>query len=117
MMLLRLLQAKILDAEDYERLKSARPLAIASRLGYKVFAEEWSQDPARWRLEKFPRRFIWLLSRALREKMMTPATAATLTGLTIDEMVELYSPPTGGSDPALVKELEQYSDVAERAAS
>jgi Zn-dependent peptidase ImmA (M78 family) len=117
MMLLRLVQAKILDAASYERLKSTRPLAIASRLGYQVFAEEWSQDPWRWRLERFPRRFIRLLSRALREKLLSPSTAATLTGLTIDEMTELSSPPSGDSDPSLAKELEQYSDVAERVAS
>ncbi|MGH9360837.1 MAG: helix-turn-helix domain-containing protein [Thermoanaerobaculia bacterium] len=113
MMLLRLRQASLINEERYEELKHASPVTLAARLGYSVHPEEWSQDPSRWRLERFPRRFLRLLAKALREGRMSPATAATLTELTVDEIAELITPPADG-DPEVLKELREYEDVRER---
>jgi Zn-dependent peptidase ImmA (M78 family)/DNA-binding XRE family transcriptional regulator len=115
MTLLRLRQAGLLDDQRYEELKKASPVALAARLGYPVDPEEWGQDPARWRLECFPRRFVRLLVRALREERMSPATAASVTTLTVDEIAELIAPSANG-DPEVSKELSEYENVRERVA-
>lgn len=115
MTLLRLRQASLLDDQRYEELKKASPVALAVRLGYVVDPEEWGQDPSRWRLERFPRRFVRLLARALREERMSPASAASLTNLTVDEIAELIAPPTDG-DPEVSRELSEYESVRDRVA-
>jgi len=115
MTLLRLRQAGLLDERRYEELKKASPVALAVRLGYAVDPEEWGQDPVRWRLERFPRRFVRLLARALREERMSPPSAASLTGLTVDEIAELVA-PSGDGDPEVSKELDEYENVRERVA-
>lgn len=114
LMLLRLAQARLVDDVVYDRLKSARPLVIAARLGYRVASEEWHQDTNRWRLERFPRRFVRLLLYALRSDRMSVASAASLTGLTIDEIADLVRPTREDFDPAVTEELEQLRDVRDR---
>jgi Zn-dependent peptidase ImmA (M78 family)/transcriptional regulator with XRE-family HTH domain len=116
LLLLRLTQARLVDEVSYERLKSALPLVIAARLGYRVAAQEWRQDPERWRLERFPRRFVRLLLRGLREGRLSVPSAASLTGLTIDEIADLVAPSNEDFDPAVQQELEQLRDVRERVA-
>jgi hypothetical protein len=103
--------------EAYEELKGARPVAIASALGYAVHPEEWRQDPARWRLERFPRRFIRALSTALRDGRISPASAAGFTGLTVDEMAELMAPPAGDGDASSVQEQREFEGVRHRVAA
>jgi transcriptional regulator with XRE-family HTH domain/Zn-dependent peptidase ImmA (M78 family) len=115
-MLVRLLVAKLTTADTYETLKQARPVALAAALGYAVREDEWRQDPSRWRLERFPRRFVRLLTAALRQERISPSSAASLTILTLDEMAELMSPPAGDGDDQVREELEQYTNVRERAA-
>jgi Zn-dependent peptidase ImmA (M78 family)/transcriptional regulator with XRE-family HTH domain len=114
--LLRLLQAGLLNEERYEQLKRASPVGLAVRLGYAVEREEWAQDASRWRLERFPRRFVRLLTRALRDGRMSPATAASLTSLTVDEITELIAPSADG-DPEISQELNEYDRVRERVAT
>lgn len=116
MILVRLLLAKLLPQETYDELKQARPVALAAALGYPVRTEEWHQDPARWRLERFPRRFIRALAMALRDGTISPASAAGLTGLTLDEMTELMTPPSGDGDQAVADELREYEVVRQRVA-
>jgi Zn-dependent peptidase ImmA (M78 family)/transcriptional regulator with XRE-family HTH domain len=115
-MLVRLLVAKLTTADAYETLKQARPVALAAALGYAVKEDEWRQDPSRWRLERFPRRFVRLLTSALRDERISPSSAASLTNLTLDEMAELMTPPAGDGDDMVAEELEQYTNVRERAA-
>lgn len=116
MMLVRLLQAKLLTEDAYEELKAIRPLALASTLGYCVGPEEWRQDPARWRLERFPRRFIRALTAGLRGGRIGPVSAAALTGLTIDEMAELVAPPRGDGGTSAEQEDREFEDVRKRVA-
>lgn len=117
MMLVRLLQAKLLTPGAYEELKGARPVAVASALGYAVNPEEWRQDPARWRLERFPRRFIRALTSVLREGRVSPASAAGFTGLTVDEMAELMAPPSGDGDASSVQEQREFAGVRQHIAA
>lgn len=115
LMLLRLLQTRLLSADGYEQLKNVRPVALAARLGYELDDDEWGQDANRWRLERFPRRFVRILTAALHEGLLSPPTAAGLVGLTLDEITELLEPPEDG-DPDLAAELDQMRNVRERAA-
>ena len=115
-MLVRLLQAKLLDDAAYEALQTARPVALASALGYSVCEDEWGQDLSRWRLDRFPRRFVLMLATALRDGRVSPSTAASVTGLTLDEMAELMAPPAGDDDPARQREDLEFDDVRGRVA-
>jgi len=110
MMLLRLRHVGLISAARYEELKRASPVALAAQLGHSI-APEWGQDPSRWRLQRFPQRFVRLLVRGLREERLSPSTAAALTGLTLDEIAELVSPPDGG-DEEVIEELREYERVA-----
>ncbi len=114
MTLLRLRQAGLVTEQLYEELRHVSPVAMAVRLGYAVDPDEWGQDPSRWRLERFPRRFLRLLTRALREQRMSPASAATLTSLTLDEIAELIAPPATAGDAEINRELTEYESVRER---
>lgn len=115
MILLRLRQANLIQDEGYEQLRHASPVALAARLGYSIHPEEWEQDPDRWRLERFPRGFLRLLVRALREQRISPPTAASMAGLTIDEVAELVAPAEDG-DPGVSRELSEYANVSQRVA-
>jgi Zn-dependent peptidase ImmA (M78 family)/transcriptional regulator with XRE-family HTH domain len=115
MILFRLRQANLLNDSKYEELRQVSPVLLASRLGYSIHPEEWHQDPDRRRLERFPRGFLRLLVRGLRDERLSPVTAASLTGLTIDEIAELISSPVDG-DSQVSRELQEYEDVRERAA-
>lgn len=115
MMLTRLRQARLMDPAAAPLLERAQPLVIASRLGYRVSAEEWRRRPGRWGIERFPRRFVRLLTQAMRHDRVSVASAASLTGLTVDEISELVT-PTEGADPAVQEELGQFRDVRDRIA-
>jgi Zn-dependent peptidase ImmA (M78 family)/transcriptional regulator with XRE-family HTH domain len=114
--LFRLQQARLVGSDTFDALRAVQPVAIAASLGYEIDRDEWSQDPRRWRLERFPRRFVRLLMRALRSELLSPDSAASLTNLTLDEMTELISPVADG-DPNLAEELNEFEDVRRRAAA
>jgi Zn-dependent peptidase ImmA (M78 family)/DNA-binding XRE family transcriptional regulator len=114
MMLLRLLQTRLLGKGAYDHLKDVRPVVLASHLGYDVDTEEWGPDPHRWRLERFPRRFVRVVASALRTGDISPPTAAGLMDVTLDEITELLSSP-GDADPDLREELREMDNVRERA--
>ncbi len=115
MMLLRLLQTRLLDKDGYDELKTARPVVLASQMGYPVEDDEWMQDPNRSRLERFPRRFVRMLASALHTGDISPASAAGLTDLTLDEITELLAVP-GDGDTDVTDELREMDNVRRRAA-
>ena len=116
MMLTRLRQARLMEPAAAPLLESAQPLVIASRLGYRVSAEEWRRRPGRGGLARFPRRFVRLLTQAVRLGRMSVASAAGLTGLTVDEISELVTPAGERADPDVQEELGQFRDVRDRIA-
>jgi transcriptional regulator with XRE-family HTH domain len=91
MMLVRLRAANLLTINDSERMREIQPVHLAQRLGYAPGAEEWEQDPERLGLAGFPRRFLRLLRRALRDERITVAGAAAMTGLAVEDIEEFAS--------------------------
>ncbi len=87
--LVRLRQARSLTATDFEAFKQVRPVLFAEQLGYEPSDEEYEQDVERWRIRRFPPRFLSLLRLAITREAISVPTAANLTGLSIDEIEEL----------------------------
>jgi Zn-dependent peptidase ImmA (M78 family)/DNA-binding XRE family transcriptional regulator len=106
--LVRLRQARLLTKTNFERFKSAQPVAFAAHLGYEIDDEEYQQDPHRWRIDRFPIRFLRLVRQAIRSGVISPSTASTVMGLTIAEVTELASDDTKPSDPKLQTEWHEY---------
>ena len=96
MILVRLRSSGLLEEKDLERLRTVRPVHLADRLGYSTQWDEWSQDPHRWGLARFPQRFLRLMRRALEDGRMSPSGAAAMTELSeedIEEFLRDESPP------------------------
>jgi transcriptional regulator with XRE-family HTH domain len=91
MMLHRLLAADLASHDDVERLRDVQPVHLAERLGYTIAPDEWHQDPDRWRLGRFPPRFLRLMRRAFQEERMSVAGAALVTGLAAEDIEEFLS--------------------------
>ncbi len=105
--LVRLRQARVLTQGNFEQFKSARPVAFAAHLGYEIDDEEYQQDGNRWRIERFPVRFLRLVRVALRSGVISSATASKIMGVTIAEVEELGSDDITPSD-RLQTELHEY---------
>jgi Zn-dependent peptidase ImmA (M78 family) len=109
--LVRLRQARFLSQANVDQFKLIRPVVLARALGYEISEEEYGPRPARWRLDRFPPRFRRLLRTAVQRQVLSVPTAASIAGLTIDEVVELVAaaPPTSSetSTPEL-SELEEF---------
>lgn len=91
MMLVRLRSTNLLSEADRERFGQVKPVHRAQRLGYATDHEEWGQDPEGWGLERFPRRFLRLLRRALDEERLTVSGAAAMTGLALEDIEEFMT--------------------------
>lgn len=87
--LVRLRQARLLAPADFEALRQVRPVVFAEALGYEPSDEEYEQDVERWRIRRFPPRFLALLRLAVTRGAISLPTAAHLTGLSMDEIEEL----------------------------
>ena len=99
MILVRLRAAGLLSAENAQRLSEIRPVHLAERLGYSIEPDEWGQDPDRWGLARYPRRFLRLLRGAIESALATVSGAASLTGLAEEDIEEfLADPPSSPED-------------------
>jgi transcriptional regulator with XRE-family HTH domain len=100
MMLVRLRSIGMLTEDDLQACRSVRPVHLAERLGYATDLEEWNQDPDRWGLVRFPRRFLRLLRRAFSEGKVTISGAAAMTGLAEEDIDDLVrdKPVNPGQD-------------------
>jgi hypothetical protein len=105
--LVRLRQAKLIDATHYDALKSVRPVVYARALGYEIDDEEYEQDATRWRAERFPTRFLRLLRLAVQQNAISIPTAANLVGLSVDEVTDLVTDKTGLAAESEL-ELQEY---------
>jgi Zn-dependent peptidase ImmA (M78 family)/DNA-binding XRE family transcriptional regulator len=109
--LVRLRQAKTLTQARFDQFKLVRPVVLARALGYEIADDEYGPRPTRWRLDRFPPRFRRLLRAAVQQSVLSVPSAASMAGITIDEVVELVAaaPPTTSdqSSPEL-SELEEY---------
>jgi hypothetical protein len=110
MILRRLQAAGLVVPSDIQRFRSVQPVHTAERLGYFTEPDEWFQDPDRWGLARFPRRFLRLLRRALDEEAATISGAASMTGLSREDIEEfLTDRRTRDEDEA---EFEYFSQPA-----
>lgn len=87
--LFRLRQAKLIKADTFEAFKQVQPVLFAQQLGYELSDEEAEQDVDRWRIRRFPPKFLLLVRSAIRDDVISMSTAANLTSLSIDEIEEL----------------------------
>lgn len=110
--LVRLRQAKFLTQACFDEFKLVRPVLLARSLGFEIGEEEYHPQPELWRLERFPSRFRRLLRLAVRRDVLSVPSAAALTRLSIDEVIELVSADVTGPEPMEEEraELEQYAD-------
>jgi Zn-dependent peptidase ImmA (M78 family)/DNA-binding XRE family transcriptional regulator len=109
--LVRLRQAKLVDAAHYESLKGIRPVVYARALGYEIEDDEYDQDVSRWRIRRFPPRFLRLLRIAIQQSAISVPTAANLVGLSVDEITELVTDKVGDLPPESAAELREFEST------
>jgi Zn-dependent peptidase ImmA (M78 family)/DNA-binding XRE family transcriptional regulator len=109
--LVRLVRANLISQPDFEEFQHLRPVLFAQALGYEIADEEFQQDREQWRIRRFPRRFLNLVRQSIRSGIISPSSAASLTGLALDDIEDLIAnsprdqPDTHGS-----REFDEYRD-------
>lgn len=106
--LVRLLQARIVSEEDFQKFKEVRSIALAEALGYEIDDEEHRQSADDWRLHRFPGRFLRMLRSAVESGAISVPTAAQLTDLSIDEIEELAGDQTFVGETDL-REFDEFA--------
>lgn len=106
--LVRLRQARFITAEDFDAFGKVRPVIMAESLGFDTDPDEYFQDPNRWRVARFPQRFLRMLRHALVDETISVPTAASMTGLTIQEISELLKGSVARGLGPYKKELDEY---------
>lgn len=105
--LVRLRQTNIITQKQLEDFKDVHPVIFAQALGYEVSDEEFEPDVDRWRVRRFPPRFLRLLRHALGDGVVSPGSVAELLEVSIDEVEELFIDRRGG-DKRRDAELNEY---------
>ncbi len=105
--LVRLRHAGIINQRQLEEFKDVRPVIFAQALGYEVSDEEFEPNIERWRVRRFPPRFLRLLRNALGDGVVSPSSVAELLEVSIDEVVELFVDRHDG-DERRQTELNEY---------
>ncbi len=110
--LFRLYRARFISQNHYDDFQHIRPVVLAQRLGYEVSDEEFSQDPERWTVRRFPSKFLTLVRSAVQRGVISPPSAASITGLAIDDIEELITDgQTPSPDPQIAREIGEFSDT------
>jgi len=89
--LVRMRQAKFISQSQFDGYKRVRPVALARSLGFDIAEEECFSQPEKWRLERFPQRFLRLIREAVRKDVVSVSSAAALTQLSLDEIFDLVN--------------------------
>lgn len=112
MTLVRLRQMNAITAATYQTFRNeVRPVALARSLGYTIDPEEYLQDASRWRIQRFPRRYLRMLREAVVRDIMSPPSAASFAGLALPDLVEILGQPLAGvaeEPPELVAEFNEF---------
>ena len=90
-----------------------RPLHLARSLGYTVNREELRQDPRRWRVRRFPRPFLRMLRAAVLNDVMSPMTAASFSGLSLPDIVDLMGQMPRHDEEAWQLTLAEFTEFRE----
>lgn len=105
--LVRLRQARFLSQRHFDEFQEVRPLAFAQELGYPVSDEEYEPDAERWRVRRFPPRFLRLVRLLLLRGEVSAGSVANVMGLTVDEVEELVA-DRHVDDPAVRAEVGEF---------
>ena len=112
--LVRLKQMNSITQATARRFEeSVRPVHIARSLGYAIDAEELRQDPRRWRVRRFPRQFLRMLRSAVLHDVISPMTAASLSGLSLPDIVDLMGQVPPHDDEAWQLILDEFAEFRE----
>ncbi len=112
--LVRLKQMNSITQATARRFEeTVRPLHLARSLGYAVDAEELRQDPRRWRVRRFPRQFLRMLRSAVLNDVISPMTAASLSGLSLPDIVDLMGQVPPHDDEAWQLILDEFAEFRE----
>lgn len=103
----------ITQATSHRFEKSVRPLHLARSLGYTVNREELRQDPRRWRVRRFPRPFLRMLRAAVLNDVMSPMTAASFSGLSLPDIVDLMGQMPRHDEEAWQLTLAEFTEFRE----
>ncbi len=109
--LVRLRNARLVNAKQYAEFKHVRPVVLAQQLGYEPDHEEFLQDPQRWRIRRFPGRFLRLARIAIERDALSVPSAANMLGVTTDEVAEfLLAPvsPDAETPKSITNEFDEY---------
>lgn len=106
MMLVRLQLAGLASADDVERFRGVHPVHLADLMGYLIEPDEWEQDPERWGLARYPRRFLRLLRRAFADGVISVSGAADMTGLAHEDILEFLTDKP--SEPSEADEFDYF---------
>ena len=109
--LVRLKQMNAISQATSRRFEeSVRPLHFARSLGYAIDEEELRQDPRRWRVHRFPRQFLRMLRSAVLDDVISPMTAASFSGLSLPDIVDLMGQVPRQDDEAWQLNLDEFAE-------
>lgn len=112
--LVRLKQMNSITQATARRFEeSVRPVHLARSLGYVIDEEELRQDPRRWRVRRFPRQFLRMLRSAVLNDVISPMTAASLSGLSLPDIVDLMGQVPPHDDEAWQLILDEFAEFRE----
>lgn len=112
--LVRLRQMNAITQATYRRFEeSVRPIHLARSLGYAIDQEELRQDPRRWRVRRFPRPFLRMLRAAVLNDVISPMTAASFSGLSLPDIVDLIGQVPRHDDEAWKLILHEFAEFRE----
>jgi Zn-dependent peptidase ImmA (M78 family)/DNA-binding XRE family transcriptional regulator len=104
--LVRLRQAKFVTQAQFDEYKIVRPVVLARSLGFEIGDEEYSQQPERWRLERYPQRFRRLLRVAVNRGVISVPSVAALTQLSVGEVADLVNEDVATAEQGTEESVE-----------
>lgn len=105
MMIVRLNQIGAVRKSDYDVLRSIDPADWAARSGVEPIPE-WGKPRDRGRLVRYPPRFLDKVREAVGRGALSPASAADLLGVSLDEALAVLAAPREAHQERL-RELEE----------
>jgi Zn-dependent peptidase ImmA (M78 family)/DNA-binding XRE family transcriptional regulator len=102
-MLVRLRHEQCLSEQDYHAFLRISPVAYAERLGYQPAPEEYGKCEER-ALRRYPHLFVEAVKQAYQRGILTPSAAAELLRVSLDEAMDVLTPPRLQADAKRIRE-------------
>lgn len=95
MALVQLRRMGMMSGDTFMKLRrEVSPVILANSLGYTIGPEEYEQDIGLWRINRFPRPFLRMLRKAVKEDVMSVPSAASFAGLAIPDVTQILEEGT-----------------------